>query len=53
VSAGIAFYPRDGSTPSTLLSAADRVLYKVKGEKTDDRNKGVVPIREWTGSATR
>ncbi len=53
VSAGVAFYPRDGSTPSTLLSAADRVLYKVKGEKTDDRNKGVVPFREWTGSATR
>jgi diguanylate cyclase (GGDEF)-like protein len=53
VSAGVAFYPRDGSTPSTLLSAADRVLYKVKGEKTDDRKKGVVPIREWTGTATR
>ena len=53
VSAGVAVYPRDGSTPSTLLSAADRVLYKVKGEKTDDRKKGVVPIREWSGTATR
>lgn len=53
VSAGVAVYPRDGSTPSTLLSAADRVLYKVKGERTDERKKGVVPIREWTGSASR
>jgi diguanylate cyclase (GGDEF)-like protein len=53
VSAGVAVYPRDGSTPSTLLSAADRVLYKVKGEKTDDRKKGVVPIREWSGTASR
>jgi diguanylate cyclase (GGDEF)-like protein len=51
VSAGVAVYPRDGSTPSTLLSAADRVLYRVKGEKTDERKRGVVPIREWSGTA--
>jgi diguanylate cyclase (GGDEF)-like protein len=53
VSAGIATYPRDGSTPATLLSSADRVLYKVKGEKTDERKKGVVAIREWSGTAVR
>jgi diguanylate cyclase (GGDEF)-like protein len=53
VSAGVAVYPRDGSTPATLLSSADRVLYKVKGEKSDVRKTEVVPIREWTGSAVR
>jgi diguanylate cyclase (GGDEF)-like protein len=53
VSAGVAVYPRDGSTPSTLLSAADRVLYKVKGERTDERKKGIVPIREWSGTTGR
>jgi diguanylate cyclase (GGDEF)-like protein len=53
VSAGVAVYPRDGSTPSTLLSAADRVLYKVKGERNDERKHGVVPIRERSGTTGR
>lgn len=53
VSAGVALYPRDGSTPSTLLSAADRVLYRAKGQRVDDRTKDVVAIREWSGTATR
>lgn len=30
ISVGIAMYPRDGTTPATLLSAADRALYEVK-----------------------
>jgi len=32
VSAGLAVYPRDGGTPTTLLSAADRALYSVKAD---------------------
>ena len=47
-SAGVAIYPRDGGTPTTLLSAADRALYAVKAEKAKARRRGVVPIREWT-----
>jgi diguanylate cyclase (GGDEF)-like protein len=50
VSAGLAIYPRDGSTATTLLSAADRALYAVKAEKVNARRRGVVPIREWGGS---
>jgi diguanylate cyclase (GGDEF)-like protein len=45
-SAGLAIYPRDGHTPTTLLSAADRALYSVKAEKSNARRRGVVPIRE-------
>jgi diguanylate cyclase (GGDEF)-like protein len=50
MSAGVAIYPRDGGTPTTLLSAADRALYGVKAEKANARRRGVVPIREWTSS---
>ena len=32
-SAGVAVYPRDGSTATTLLSAADRALYAIKAHK--------------------
>jgi GGDEF domain-containing protein len=49
VSAGIAIYPRDGGTPTTLLSAADRALYSVKAEKANAQ-KRVVAIREWTST---
>jgi diguanylate cyclase (GGDEF)-like protein len=49
MSAGVAIYPRDGGTPTTLLSAADRALYAVKAEKANARRRGVVPFREWTG----
>jgi len=35
VSAGVAIYPRDGSAPTTLLSAADRALYGAKADKAD------------------
>ena len=52
-SAGVAIYPRDGGTPTTLLSAADRALYAVKAEKANARRRGVVPIREWTGAGSR
>jgi diguanylate cyclase (GGDEF)-like protein len=48
MSAGVAIYPRDGGTPTTLLSAADRALYGVKAEKANARRRGVVPLREWT-----
>lgn len=47
-SAGVAVYPRDGGTPTTLLSAADRALYASKADKADARRRGVVPIREWS-----
>lgn len=47
-SAGVAVYPRDGGTATTLLSAADRALYAVKAQKATSRKRGVVPIREWT-----
>jgi diguanylate cyclase (GGDEF)-like protein len=50
VSAGVAVYPRDGGTPTTLLSAADRALYSVKAEKANARRRGVVPIREWSSA---
>ena len=49
-SAGIAVYPRDGSTATTLLSAADRALYAVKAHKASVRRRGVVPIKEWTSA---
>lgn len=52
-SAGVAVYPRDGSTPTTLLAAADRALYAVKAEKATARRRGVVPIREWTNAGVR
>ncbi len=48
VSAGIAVYPQDGGTPTTLLSAADRALYSVKATKATSRRKAVVGLREWT-----
>ncbi len=53
MSAGVAMYPRDGGTPTTLLSAADRALYSVKAEKALARRRGVVPIREWSNVGSR
>jgi len=53
VSAGVAMYPRDGGTPTTLLSAADRALYSVKAEKALARRRGVVPFREWSNAGSR
>lgn len=47
-SAGIALYPKDGGTPTTLLSAADRALYVIKAEKAGARRRGVLPLREWS-----
>ena len=52
-SAGVAVYPKDGSTPTTLLSAADRALYSVKAQKASIRRRGVVPISEWTNVGIR
>jgi len=51
VSAGMAIYPRDGGTPTTLLSAADRALYTAKAEKSTSRRRSVVAIREWTAGS--
>jgi len=53
VSAGIAVYPHDGRTPTTLLSAADRALYIVKAEKVNARGQNVVGLREWTSASSR
>ena len=52
-SAGVAVYPRDGSTPTTILSAADRALYAVKAQKASTRRRGVVPISDWTNVGAR
>src|SRR4029078_8635242 len=52
VSVGVAVYPRDGSTPSTLLSASDRALYESKAKRVTDRRGGVVAIREFTSTGT-
>ena len=52
-SAGVAVYPKDGSTPTTLLSAADRALYSVKAQKASIRRRGVVPISDWTNVGIR
>jgi len=52
-SAGVAVYPKDGSTPTTLLSAADRALYSVKAQKASHRRRGVVPISDWTNVGIR
>ena len=46
VSAGIAVYPTDGHTPTTLLSAADRALYADKSERAMERRRALVEIRE-------
>jgi len=53
VSAGVAVYPRDGGTPTTLLAAADRALYAVKAAKASERKRGVVTISEWTAAGSR
>jgi diguanylate cyclase (GGDEF)-like protein len=53
ISAGVAVYPKDGGTPATLLSAADRELYESKALKLTDRRSSVVPMREWSHTATR
>ena len=50
VSAGVAVYPGDGGTPTTLLSAADRALYSTKADKAKLR-KRVVALREWTSAS--
>ena len=51
VSAGIAVYPQDGGTPTTLLSAADRALYSVKAAKASSRRLTVVGLREWSAGS--
>ncbi len=51
VSAGIAVYPRDGSTPTTLLSAADRALYANKADKAQARRRNLVDLRQWTSAS--
>jgi diguanylate cyclase (GGDEF)-like protein len=53
VSAGIAVYPGDGGTPTTLLSAADRALYVAKASRAHGRRANVVGIREWTSAGSR
>jgi len=51
ISAGVAVYPRDGGTPATLLSLADRALYEAKANKPD-RRANAVPTHEWSHGVT-
>lgn len=52
VSIGVAIYPRDGVSPSALLTAADRALYESKAQKLSGRARAsVVPLRERTPAA--
>jgi len=44
VSVGVAEYPRDGNTAESLIGAADRLLYDVKGD-VKGRSAGGVPVR--------
>jgi diguanylate cyclase (GGDEF)-like protein len=53
VSAGLAMYPRDGGTPTTLLSAADRALYTAKAGNAAARRRNVVGLREWSNAGSR
>jgi len=53
VSAGVAVYPGDGGTPTTLLSAADRALYVSKAGRVHRRRQNVIGIREWTSAGSR
>lgn len=50
-SAGVAVYPRDGRTPTTLLSAADRVLYANKAQKARRRRSNLVDLQTWTSAS--
>jgi diguanylate cyclase (GGDEF)-like protein len=51
VSAGIAVYPKDGHTPTTLLSAADRALYANKAQKAQARRRNLVDLQKWTSAS--
>lgn len=51
VSAGVAVYPRDGGTPTTLLSAADRALYANKAQKAQARRRNLVDLHQWTSAS--
>lgn len=51
VSAGVALYPRDGGTPTTLLSAADRALYANKAQKAQARRRNLVDLQRWTSAS--
>lgn len=44
VSAGIAVYPVDGHTPTTLLAAADRSLYADKSERALAQRRAAIEI---------
>jgi diguanylate cyclase (GGDEF)-like protein len=50
-SAGVAVYPRDGRTPTTLLSAADRALYANKAQKARRRRGNLVDLQTWTSAS--
>jgi len=50
VSAGVAVYPRDGATPTTLLSAADRALYAAKAGRSSS-GTAVAALRGWTSAS--
>jgi diguanylate cyclase (GGDEF)-like protein len=44
ISAGVALYPRDGTTAAMLLSAADRVLYQEKAAAQERPSRNQLPL---------
>ncbi len=50
VSGGVAVFPRDGSSPTQLLRAADKLLYEAKTRATASRRRPVEPEYERTGT---
>jgi diguanylate cyclase (GGDEF)-like protein len=45
VSGGVAVYPRDGDSPTTLLRFADRLLYEAKAQRRMNLSTGTEPVR--------
>ena len=50
MSGGVAVFPRDGSSPTQLLRAADKLLYEAKTRVTASRRRPAEPEYERTGT---
>lgn len=52
VSGGVAVFPRDGSSPTQLLRAADKLLYEAKEQRGSGRRRQPAADLERTGTAS-